>query len=116
MSLMLTIAHDPSALAECSAALLTACYVAKLTFFARDSAPLTSAVSSSPVGVSRFPVTQERMHIPSNAKAICRVLSEGKKKPVKPDLRDKFLRLFAVGETIHLPKKSLRRQSTFWRR
>ena len=103
MSLILTtIAKDPSALAECCAAVFTACYVAKLTFSDQNNQndmPLRSLRSAR-----------------GNA-VLCRTLGvDANNNPAVSAvaLREKLLRFFAVGELVSIPKKSLRRQSTFW--
>ncbi|MFN8390520.1 MAG: hypothetical protein U0136_09545 [Bdellovibrionota bacterium] len=107
MSLIFTsLAHDPSAVAECLAAALTACYVGKLTFSSSEAA---QGLFSPRAGLSRN-------RLPSNSKAICRVLSDSNRKVSKGDFGKRFLRLFAVGELVPLPKKSLRFQNTFWHR
>jgi hypothetical protein len=106
-----SLAHDPSAVAECLAAAFTACYVGKLTFSSSEAAQgmFARAGSSTARGLNRN-------RVPSNSKAICRVLSESNRKPAKSDFSKRFLRLFAVGELVPLPKRSLRFQNTFWHR
>ena len=103
------IAQDPTAIVESIAAAASACYVLKLAFLSPLRAHNFSEGLSSSGRISQltnlnsykagelFPLKE----VPQAANML---------KRTKLELRERLLRLFAVGELIPTPKKSLRRQ------
>ena len=91
-SLILTLSQDPAALMECLAAGATAVYLLRLALqsdFAEleESSETAQEKASAPTLI--FPASAPR---------------------IEESLREKLLRFFAVGETIIVAKRSLRKQ------
>ena len=89
------VSQDPIAIVEICAAALSGCYVLKL---------LLSGGQEQSFG---------RSSLESRCRVVTVPTSVVIKSRARGDLRNRLLRLFAVGEALVIPKKSLRRQRSF---
>lgn len=92
-SLILTLSQDPAAVMECVAAAATAVYLLRLVLHSDFAELEESTEAESERRVS------PRLVFPASAA-----------RTFEASLREKLLRFFAVGETIIVAKRSLRKQ------
>ena len=98
-NILQALIQDPAALAESFAAVLSGCYVLKLLLTDERAAfPETLSLETQP-SFQALTILDKRLAGAPRAHSLA-----------PHSLRSRLLRLFAVGETIIIPKKSLRRQ------